>query len=159
MAKLSFYPQARKNPVTKEIGYYAQKITYTNVSPLQLVQRIVANTGIPSASINAAVSAITDSVINFVLNGHSVQIGDIMSIRATVSSNSVPMKDDVTAKLVKKLNFRVAWGTEIKNLQDPANYSFEKKTGKNDVSATAESFQYEEAPKKIVAKKATKAKE
>lgn len=159
MAKLSFYPQARKNPVTKGILYYAQKITYTNVSPLQLVQRIVANTGIPSASINAAVSAITDSVINFVLNGHSVQIGDIMSIRGTVSSAGVPTRDEVTARQVKRLNFRVAWGTEIKNLQNPEIYTFEKKASKNDVSTTAESFQYEETPKKIVAKKATKTKE
>lgn len=159
MAKLSFFPQARKNPVTKGILYYAQKITYTNVSPLQLVQRIVANTGIPSASINAAVSAITDSVINFVLNGHSVQIGDIMSIRGTVSSAGVPTRDEVTARQVKRLNFRVAWGTEIKNLQNPEIYTFEKKASKNDVSTTAESFQYEETPKKIVAKKATKTKE
>lgn len=159
MAKLSFYPIARRNPVTKTVLWYPQKITYTNIAPMQLVQRIVANTGIPSASINAAVSAITDSVINFVLNGHSVQIGDIMSIRATVSSRGELAKQDVTAKSVKKVNFRVAWGTEIKNLQDPEIYTFEKKTSKNDVSATAESFQYEEAPKKIVAKKATKAKE
>lgn len=125
MAHLVYYPIEKKNPITKIVSFYPQKKTYTNISNEQLVTRIQANTGIPSAAINAAISAITDSVINFVLNGHSVQVGDVMSIRPTINSYGVETPEEVTAELVRKLNFRVAWGVAIKNLQDPKNYTFE----------------------------------
>lgn len=125
MARLMFYPIAKKNPLTKIVNYYPQKKTYSNISDVQLVSRIQANTGIPAAAVNAAISAITDSVINFVLNGHSVQVGDVMSIRPTVNSFGADTPDAVRADQVRRLNFRVAWGVSLKDLQNPVHYEFE----------------------------------
>lgn len=125
MARLMFYPIAKKNPLTKVVNYYPQKKTYSNISDVQLVSRIQANTGIPAAAVNAAISAITDSVINFVLNGHSVQVGDVMSIRPTVNSFGADAPENVRADQVRRLNFRVAWGVSLKNLQNPVHYEFE----------------------------------
>lgn len=125
MARLMFYPIAKKNPLTKVVNYYPQKKTYSNISDVQLVSRIQANTGIPAAAVNAAISAITDSVINFVLNGHSVQVGDVMSIRPTVNSFGADSPAEVSAAQVRRLNFRVAWGVSLKDLQNPIHYEFE----------------------------------
>lgn len=125
MARLMFYPIAKKNPLTKVVNYYPQKKTYSNISDVQLVSRIQANTGIPAAAVNAAISAITDSVINFVLNGHSVQVGDVMSIRPTVNSFGADAPEAVRADQVRRLNFRVAWGVSLKDLQNPVHYEFE----------------------------------
>lgn len=125
MARLMFYPIAKKNPLTKVVNYYPQKKTYSNISDVQLVSRIQANTGIPAAAVNAAISAITDSVINFVLNGHSVQVGDVMSIRPTVNSFGADTPEAVRADQVRRLNFRVAWGVSLKDLQNPMHYEFE----------------------------------
>lgn len=158
MPKLQYYPVERKDPVTRIPKFYPQKISYSNIGPDQLVTRIVANTGIPQAAVNAAISAITDSVINFVLNGHSVQIGDIMSIRPTVSSWPSLTKEAVKASNVKKLNFRVAWGSGIKNLQDPKIYEFERRGSSQINQDDAELAREEKEEEEKVIKKVTKKK-
>lgn len=127
MAKLQFYPIGRKNPRTpSQIKYYAQKATYSNISTKVLLRRITENTAVPAGVVRAAVNAIVDSVANFVCNGHSVKLGDLMSIRPTVQCLGAETADKFTAANVERVMLRVAWGSNVVNLQKPDNYEWER---------------------------------
>lgn len=126
MAKLQFYPLARKNPVDKSVAYYAQKSTYTNIPTAVLCRRIVENTAVPPGVVRAAVTAIVDSVANFVCNGHSVQLGELMSMRPTVQTKGAATAPGFKAEMVKRVMVRVAWGANVVNLQRPDNYEWER---------------------------------
>ena len=127
MAKLQFYPIGRKNPKKdSEVKYYAQKATYSNIPTKVLLRRITENTAVPAGVVRAAVNAIVDSVSNFVCNGHSVKLGDLMSIRPTVQCRGAETSDKFTAANVKRVMLRVAWGSNVVNLQKPNNYEWER---------------------------------
>ena len=127
MAKLQFYPIGRKNPRdTKVTKYYAQKATYSNISTKVLLRRITENTAVPAGVVRAAVNAIVDSIANFVCNGHSVKLGDLMSIRPTVQCLGAEKAGLFTAANVKRVMLRVAWGSNVVNLQKPNNYEWER---------------------------------
>lgn len=106
--------------------YYAQKSTYTNIPTAILCRRIVENTAVPPGVVRAAVTAIVDSVANFVCNGHSVQLGELMSMRPTVQTEGTSKASDFKAEMVKRVMVRVAWGANVVNLQRPNNYEWER---------------------------------
>ena len=126
MAKLQFYPLKRKNPKDGSVMYYAQKSTYTNIPTAVLCRRIVDNTAVPPGVVRAAVTAIVDSVANFVCNGHSVQLGELMSLRPTVQTSGSESASAFRAEMVKRVMVRVAWGSNVVNLQRPSNYEWER---------------------------------
>lgn len=126
MAKLQFYPLARKSPKDESMKYYAQKSTYSNIPTAVLCRRIVENTAVPPGVVRAAVTAIVDSVANFVCNGHSVQLGELMSMRPTVQTKGSHQALDFKAEMVKRVMVRVAWGSNVVNLQRPSNYEWER---------------------------------
>lgn len=126
MAKLQFYPLARKSPKNESVKYYAQKSTYSNIPTAVLCRRIVENTAVPSGVVRAAVTAIVDSVANFVCNGHSVQLGELMSLRPTVQTKGADKASAFRAEMIKRVMVRVAWGSNVVNLQRPSNYEWER---------------------------------
>ena len=126
MAKLQFYPLARKSPTDKSVKFYAQKSTYTNIPTAVLCRRIVENTAVPPGVVRAAVTAIVDSVANYVCNGHSVQLGELMSLRPTVQTKGSDTAVRFKADMVKRVMVRVAWGSNVVNLQRPDNYEWER---------------------------------
>lgn len=130
MAKLQFYPLARKNPRDESVAYYAQKSTYSNIPTAVLCRRIVENTAVPPGVVRAAVTAIVDSVANFVCNGHSVQLGELMSMRPTAQTKGAVKATEFKAEMVKRVMVRVAWGANVVNLQRPGNYEWERLTKK-----------------------------
>lgn len=129
MAKLQFYPIERLNPrpgQTPASKFYAQKATYSNISTKVLLRRITENTAVPAGVVRAAVNAIVDSIANFVCNGHSVKLGDLMSLRPTVQCQGAATADKFSAENVKRVMLRVAWGSNVVNLQKPEYYEWEK---------------------------------
>lgn len=129
MAKLQFYALERKNPRTGQTPaskFYPQKATYTNISTKVLLRRITENTAVPAGVVRAAVNAIVDSVANFVCNGHSVKLGDLMSLRPTVQCRGAQSADAFKAENVERVMLRVAWGSNVVNLQKPEYYEWEK---------------------------------
>lgn len=124
MAQLTLIKVVKKNPITKQTKWYLQKSTYSLIGNDALIARIAQNTALPASVINAATSAIFDSVANFCANGHSVQFGTMMSIRPVIQSQGVTSMDLVNAKQVKAIQLRVYWGNDLRPLQEPENYTF-----------------------------------
>lgn len=131
MAKptLYYYVLPRKAPETAVTKWYAQKVRYSNIGTEELLERIVENTSVPRGVIRAAVDAIVDSIANFVVNGHSVQLGGLMSLRPTLQNKlqNIEPGGKTPAQLSDnaRLRIRAYWGNDVRKFQDPKYYNFE----------------------------------
>ena len=136
MALLKFKVVPKKNPQTGDFLYYGQKDNYTTIDDRKLLERIAANTAVPAGVIRAAVDAIFDTIMNFVLNGHSVQFGDFMNLRPALKCRMVVKESEVndirsygtlgSSRL--RLIIRATWRPPVRDLQKPVNYEFRRIT-------------------------------
>lgn len=126
MAELKYKVVPIKDPIKKGVKFYARKISYEKVTGKELLARLQDNSGMKGAVLSAACVAITNCIANFVCNGHSVQIGNLMSLRPTLTSTGVDNKSDFSSSFIKGCRVRCRWGSDIAYLQDKRNYSFVK---------------------------------
>lgn len=127
---LSYFVLARRSPNnTSVVKYYSQKVHYTNIGTEELLNRILENTSVPRGVIRAAVEAITDSIQNFVLNGHSVELGGLMSIRPTIRAKITGAGSATPPTSLPEdahLRLRAYWGNDVRKFQNPEYYEFER---------------------------------
>lgn len=116
----------RKNPKNGRTAYYAAQEQYSNIGDAELREAIKRNSNLNAGVVNAACDAIFDSVMNFVCNGHSIRIANLMCLRPVLKSRGSETAAKVTSENVKKVLLRASWGSAIRALQDPATYNFEK---------------------------------
>ena len=126
MADLKYKVVPIKNPITKHVKFYARKISYEKITAKELLGRLKDNSGMKGAVLSAACIAITNCIANFVCNGHSVQIGNLMSLRPTLTSIGAETLDEYSAAYIKGCRVRARWGSDIAYLQDRRNYNFIK---------------------------------
>ena len=126
MADLKYKVAPLKNPIDKSVKFYARKISYEKITGKELLARLQDNSGMKGAVLSAACIAITNCIANFVCNGHSVQIGNLMSLRPTLRSTGVEKQADFSASCIIGCRVRARWGSDIAYLQDKKNYNFIK---------------------------------
>ena len=128
MAELKYKIAPIKDPIDKSVKFYARKISYEKITGKELLARLQDNSGMKGAVLSAACIAITNCIANFVCNGHSVQIGNLMSLRPTLTSVGVDKSGDFSAAYIAGCRVRARWGSDIAYLQDVKNYNFIKET-------------------------------
>lgn len=126
MADLKYKVVPLKDPISKKAKFYARKISYEKITGKELLARLQDNSGMKGAVLSAACIAITNCIANFVCNGHSVQIGNLMSLRPTLTSKGVEKQSDFSASYIVGCRVRARWGSDIAYLQDRKNYNFIK---------------------------------
>lgn len=129
MADLKYKIAPIKDPIQKQVKFYARKISYEKITAKELLARLQDNSGMKGAVLSAACVAITNCIANFVCNGHSVQIGNLMSLRPTLTSIGVETREGFSAVYIKGCRVRARWGSDIAYLQDKKNYNFIKDEG------------------------------
>lgn len=124
MADLKYKVAPIKDPMSKVVRFYARKISYEKITGKELLARLQDNSGMKGAVLSAACVAITNCIANFVCNGHSVQIGNLMSLRPTLTSTGADTLDKFSAAHIDGCRVRARWGSDIAYLQDRKNYNF-----------------------------------
>lgn len=104
MAELKYKPIARKNPVTKEVKWYAEKVTYSNIGEREIIDYAVQNSNIERSVIEQAMIGLEEAINNFLINGHNLQFWPLGSFYTTIRSLGALMPDEFTAKNIKRLN-------------------------------------------------------
>lgn len=136
MAELKYKIVPIKNPIDLSVKFYARKISYEKITGKELLARLQDNSGMKGAVLSAACIAITNCIANFVCNGHSVQLGNLMSLRPTLTSTGVTNQKDFSAVCINGCRVRARWGTDIAYLQDRKNYNFIKDSDQSAESAS-----------------------
>lgn len=137
MADIKYKVVPLKNPIDKSVKFYARKISYEKITAKELLSRLLDNSGMKGAVLSAACIAITNCIANFVCNGHSVQIGNLMSLRPTLTSTGVLTQSNFSAVHINGCRVRARWGSDIAYLQDRKNYNFIKDSGTSEETGPA----------------------
>ena len=116
---------SRKNPITQEFAFHAQKDSFgaPSIDTNTLYAAMASNAHIPLAQIPAAFHAIVKSIENFCLNGHSVTIPDLGSFRLTIHSASAATEEDFTKENIRGLRMRFVPASKLRYEMN-ANTSF-----------------------------------
>lgn len=123
--KIQLKAVLRKNPKNGKTAYYAAQEQYSNIGDAELRQAIQRNSNLSSGVVNAACEAIFDSVMNFICNGHSIRIANLMCLRPVLKSYPAETAAKVNANSVKRVILRASWSPALRVLQDPYTYNFE----------------------------------
>lgn len=123
--KIQLKAVLRKNPKNGRTAYYAAQEKYTNIGDAELREAIQRNSNLSSGIVNAACEAIMDSVLNFVCNGHSIKIANLMCLRPVLKSRPAETAAKLTFTNIKKVILRASWSPALRVLQNPDTYNME----------------------------------
>jgi predicted histone-like DNA-binding protein len=123
----------RKNPQTGTEKFYGTVNVQSTVDLETISEEIAYSTTATEADVKAVLSSLQKYVIEHLKNGQSVRLGDLCSIRPTMTSTGTADKDSFNANCVKKVRARFNASKRMKNALAVDNLSFKN------VNATASS--------------------
>ena len=101
-----FYARPTRNPSTKVNGFSASITAVSPVSLNRIVERIQARCTVNSADIKACLDALQAEVLESIMDGKSVRLGDLGSFRPVLSSKFSANAEDVDANSIKSIRVR-----------------------------------------------------
>ena len=122
----AYTAQIRKNFKSGEKLFYPAPAPTTPVSINQLASEISEKCTATRADILAVLSELQNQIINALLAGNTIRLGMVGSFRATVTANSVELRDDVSVDLIKKVNCKFVASPWIKNRLQTKRLNFKR---------------------------------
>ena len=107
MSKMKVNAAFQKVAILKKEGYVSRAVTYSKIDGDEVLELAAQNSGINQAQLSAGMYAIRQSFINFLLNGHSVELPGVGIFRVGVNAKMVdePSKVSVNQIYRRKIHF------------------------------------------------------
>lgn len=86
----------QKVAILKKEGYVSRAVTYSKINGDNVLEYAAQNSGINPGQLAAAMYAIQQSFVNFLMNGHSVELPGVGIFRVGVNSKMVESADKVS---------------------------------------------------------------
>ena len=88
-------------------GYVSRAVTYSKIDGKDVLEYAAQNSGINQAQLSAAMYAIRQSFVNFLLNGHSVELPGVGIFRVGVNAKMVDEATKVSVDQIyrRKIHF------------------------------------------------------
>ena len=90
---IPFIAKAKKNPITKEVKYYAQVAPVDHVELLSITSSISEKCTVTEHDVKAVLSALQMSIAKHITDGNSVRFGDLGSFRLTIKGTPADTKE------------------------------------------------------------------
>lgn len=114
MATIKYVVRKKKIIGTSGYKYYPQVAPVHAINRKEIAEYIMQNEQVGEAVVASAVDAILKSIENFVMNGHSVSIGDFGTFRVTLKSAGSATAEAVTSENVKGARIRFFPASNLK---------------------------------------------
>ena len=124
----------RYNPQKKdeEKKFYAQS-SVTGTVTLATLARRIANASMASrGDVLGVLTSLVEQIIESLEEGNSVKLGDLGSMRVSVSSKGVPTKEEVTAGNIKQTRIIYTPSTMLKTRLNGISFKLVKVDEKNE---------------------------
>ena len=108
-----------------EKKFYASAVMAGELSLAELTKAIEKISTVSGADIRAVLYALVDVAIDNLAKGTIVRLGDLGSLRVSLSSEGQDTADDVTAATVKNTKVIFTPGTRIKEMLDTTKFQKE----------------------------------
>ena len=97
----------QKNGLTKKVAYVTRNVKYNTLEWDDVLDHASADSGISRAQLTGAMDAFLKQVRQMLLNGHTLEVGDLCFLRLGSSAKCVENKEDVSASLIKRMRILV----------------------------------------------------
>jgi predicted histone-like DNA-binding protein len=105
-----------------EQKYYAVPVMDGEWDLYNMIKAIENICMVSRADIRAVLNALVDVAINGLADGKIIRLGDLGSVRVTLSSDGVEKEEDVKATIIRKAGVIFTPGTRIKLTLEHAKY-------------------------------------
>jgi len=122
---ISFKLSERKNPLDSEAQtkYYATAVSNGTLSLKDLAKQIAMLSTVSRTDCVAVLTGLLEVVPLELLKGNIIRLGDLGSLRVTLSSEGAESEEDFSSSLIKNANVRFLPGQELKQEMLKAEYS------------------------------------
>ena len=111
--------------------YITSPVRYSTISTEDLLKYASQNSGIPKAQMMAAFYAINQQVEQFILKGHTLQLGTLGYFFLSVKTKSTDTEEDAGVDAVKKLALKFRQSKQM-SIMISQNVQFDCVNKKND---------------------------
>lgn len=111
----------RKNPITKEVRYYAQLLPVKQLAFDDLCERIAHSTTATAADVHAVIEEARVQILAALLEGKSVSFGKLGSFYLTAQSAGSATADTFKTENIKRLMVRWTRPTYWRKQLTPGN--------------------------------------
>lgn len=138
---LTYSVVERKDPQNPEVPgkYYAQAQARGEAGIREMSQRIQQMCTVTRADVLAVLTALEDVIAESLSNGEIVRLGELCSLRVSISSDGADTKEDFHSGLITKKRVLFTSGKTIGNMLATMKYQrVEQKPKKDDTGGTEE---------------------
>lgn len=112
----------KKNPINKEVKYYAQNVTPKVVNLDSVIKSIEKTTSLSSSDVKACLDALQYEFIENLKHGRSVRLGDVGSFRTSLQSSGALSEDEFSTSHIKGVKVVFVASSKLrKSLQPKAD--------------------------------------
>lgn len=105
----------RKSPRDKSVKYYPSVKVVGRKTERDLMERICRNTTLNEREAMMALAEVRQGIMDFLLDGYSVEFSDWASFRQTITAKGAETMDKCDATLVRKVNVRCTLKKEFQD--------------------------------------------
>lgn len=138
---LTYSVVERKDPQNPEVPgkYYAQAQARGEAGIREMSQRIQQMCTVTRADVLAVLTALEDVIAESLSNGEIVRLGELCSLRVSISSDGTDTKEEFHSGLITKKRVLFTSGKTIGNMLATMKYQrVEQKPKKDDTGGTEE---------------------
>lgn len=115
MSKMKVNAAFQKVAILKKEGYVSRAVTYSKIDGEDVLEYASQNSGINPGQLSAAMYAIRQSFINFLLNGHSVELPGVGIFRVGVNAKMVDEVSKVSVDQIYRRKIHYLPSIDLKN--------------------------------------------
>ena len=115
MSKMKVNAAFQKVAILKKEGYVSRAVTYSKIDGEDVLELAAQNSGINQAQLSAAMYAIRQSFINFLMNGHSVELPGVGIFRVGVNAKMVDEAAKVSVDQIYRRKIHFLPSIDLKN--------------------------------------------
>ena len=108
----------RKNPTTKVEKFHPAIVAPAPIDSQKIIGRIEKKCTLASSDIKAVVDALEVELIDALLEGNAVRLGDLGSFRPSLRSTGVEKKEEVNASLITRMHVVFVPALRVKRALD-----------------------------------------
>ena len=107
MGKMRVNAAFQRVAILQKEGYVSRAVTYSKIDGEDVLEYAAQNSGINQAQLAASMYAIRQSFINFLLNGHSVELPGVGIFRVGVNAKMVDAPEMISVNQIyrRKIHF------------------------------------------------------
>lgn len=89
--------------LTGENRYFTTAVRYSTIKTDELIDYVCENSGLAKAQMAASFYAILQQLEQFVMNGHSIELGNLGTLYLSVNAKAMEKEEDAGASAIERI--------------------------------------------------------